>query len=219
MDSRLVNRHIKKLIWPQLREAGFRTFTARCAWRHSPETIDVVAFQSFNRYNADVLGITTFSFAVRLGSLPLYVPPQWPPKVKLGLQLPHEAECPFRASLECSVDPRHTDATIWPVDSTGKNLAWCMQGVLQQLPNAMALFTRLARKPEVLRILREDDERGSQLWGFGRNPSPIRSYLTGYVALALGETDLAQEKLQEAVDSKCFVNLFSSVQGALQRAA
>jgi hypothetical protein len=219
MDSKVVNRQIKKLIWPALREAGFTTFTARCAWRHSEDKIDVVEFQSFNKYNADVLGVTTFSFAVRLGTMHLYVPPTWPPKAKDGVQLPSEAECYFRSSLERSIESMLKDKTIWPVDAAGRNLPWCIKGVLNLLPHAFAWFERLGQRSEVLRILEEEDHSMPELWGFGGNPSPIRSYLAGYVALALGKTELAQRRLQEAVDSKCFVSLFSSAQGAVQRAA
>jgi len=218
MDSKVVNREIKKFIWSALKSAGFELFTSRAAWRYGDEKIDVVEFQSFNKYNADVLGVTTFSFAVRLGSFPLYIPPQWPPKLKDGRQIPSEAECFFRGSLECSIESNLLDKSIWPVAPDGRNLAWCVQGVVSKIPEALEWFDRLARKDEVLCILKHQDASMPRLWGFGRNPSPIRSYLTGYVALSLGDKNLAGEQLQEAVNSKCFVNLFTSVEGAIQRA-
>jgi len=219
MDSKVVNREIKRIVWPALKGADFETFTSRVAWRHGNEKIDVVALQSFNKYNADVMGVTTFSFAVRLGSLPLYIPPRWPPKTKNGLQLPSESECYFRGSLQCSLQSRTKDKTIWSVDAEGKNLSWCIQDVLNQIPDALAWFSRLSQKYEVLRILRDDDERMPALWGFGRNPSPVRSYLAGYAALSVGDQVLAETRLREAVESKCFVNLFNSVEGAINRAA
>jgi hypothetical protein len=218
MDSKVVNRAIKKTVWPALRNAGFATFTSRCAWRHREDQIDVIEFQSFNKYNADVLGVTTFSFAVRMGTIQLYIPPQWPPKVKDGVQLPSEAECYFRSSMVCSIESKLKDRTIWPVDPAGKNLPWCIQGVLNKLPQTMSWFERLAKKSEVLRILQEENQKMPELWGFGSNPSPMRSYLAGYVALALGQNEIAETKLQEAADSKCFVSLFTSVQGAVLRA-
>lgn len=158
MDSKVVNREVKKSIWPVLRQAGFETFTSRVAWRYGKNKIDVLQFQSFNKYNADVMGVTTFSFAVELGSVPLYVPPQWPVKVKDGRQVPSVAECFFRGSLESSIHSRLSDKSIWPIDREGKNLAWCIQGVLNQLPEAIAWFDRLEHKSEVLRTLQHDDE-------------------------------------------------------------
>ena len=66
IDSRTVNKCIKQRIWPLLRIAGFEKFNSRNAWRFG-NVFWVVNFQSFNRYNATVLGCTTFSFAINLG--------------------------------------------------------------------------------------------------------------------------------------------------------
>lgn len=68
MDSKTVTREIRRLVWPQLKAAGFETFSTRVAWRHGADRIDVLEFRSFNKYNADILGVTTFSFAVNIGS-------------------------------------------------------------------------------------------------------------------------------------------------------
>ena len=218
MDSKVVTREIKRAIWPALKQAGFTQFTQRAAWRHSQDSIDVLDFQSFNSYNAEILGVTTFSFCVNLGKYLRYVPPQWDVKVKNGIQLPRESECLFRGRLHPTVSAATSDETIWSIDSTGRNLPWCIQDVLGQVPTAIDWFLRLEDRGEVLRILMEQDEEMQRLWGFGRNPSPIRSYFSGYVSLALGRTDLAKLKLQEAVNSNCFGRLFASVEGAINRA-
>lgn len=219
MDSRIVNRGIRKTIWPVLKEAGFDHFTSRAAWRHRANGIDVIEFQSFNRYNADVLGVTTFSFCVNLGKFLLYVPPRWEPKVKGGVQLPSEPECVFRGRLLPQVSAACSNEAVWSVDEVGKNVRWCLQDVLNQLPKAFAWYSGLDDREEVFRILMERDENMRELWGFGRNPSPMRSYHAGYVALALGRLAIARSKLQEAVDSKSYVNLFSNVDEALGRTA
>lgn len=57
---------------------------------------------------------------------------------------------------------------------------------------------------EALRTLLEDDEGNDGTWGFGANPSPSRSYQTGYMALAIGKYQLAAKSLKEAIDSGCF---------------
>ena len=218
MDSKIVSREIKKVIWPALKEAGFNRFTQRVAWRHNADSIDVLDFQSFNSHNAEIIGVTTFSFCVNLGKYLLYVPPQWDIKVKDGVQLPTQSECLFRGRLHPDVSAAASDKTIWSVDNTGKNLLWCIQDVLNHVPTAIDWFSRLEDRNEVLRILMEQDEDMQHLWGFGRNPSPIRAYSAGYVSLVLGNKQSAHAKLQEAVDSKCFTRLFSSVDGAINRA-
>ena len=163
--------------------------------------------------------VTTFSFAVNLGRFLRYVPPQWPPAVKDGIPFPKESECQFRRQVTSGLSqPRHVDKTIWFVEKGGKNLAWCVNAVAQAVPNMLDWFERLDDPREVLRILREDEETMPDLWGFGRNPSPVRSYLTAYVALRLGQEQLADEEFGKAVASECFTHLFSSIKGARLRA-
>lgn len=129
MDSKVVNRAIKANVWPMLKEHGFGHFTTRTAWRHDHDRIDVINFQSFNSYQASVIGCTTYSFALRLGS---------------------------------------------------QGLAW---------------FRQFDEPCEVLRILTSEAERMGELWGFGNNPSPNRSYCTGYAALKTGQFGLAAQQL------------------------
>lgn len=219
MDSKSVSKEIRGRVWPLLKEAGFTRFTTRTAWRDSDGKVDVLNFQSYNAYNASVLGVTPFSFSVNLGCFLTYVPPQWPPKVKDGHLMPDEAECQFRRRLPRTItQPGNEHAGLWSVDEQGRNLLWCIQDVVEQLPEALAWFARLGDHSEVLRVLLEQDEDMNVLWGFGRRPSPVRSYLSGYVALKLGRQELAREKLREAVQSNCFKALFSTVEGAVNRA-
>jgi hypothetical protein len=67
IDSDAVNRALRALVWPELGRLGFVRRTSRTAWRDSEAVIHVVNFQSFNRYLADLMGSTTFSFSVNLG--------------------------------------------------------------------------------------------------------------------------------------------------------
>jgi hypothetical protein len=220
MDSKAVNRELRRLIWPVLKANGFANLSARTSWRHGEQKIDVISFPSFNSYNADVLGITTYSFSVSLGAYLSYVPPQWPPrKVKDGVAYPTESECQFRGGLSRTLSqPRNKERHIWLVEKDGRNLLWCVNDVLQQLPQAFAWFSRLDDKATVLRILREERQDMSALWGFGNQPSPIRSYMTAYVAMHLGDDALANAEFDKAVASGCFTHLFSSVKGARHRA-
>jgi hypothetical protein len=220
MDSKVVNRQIRATVWPLLKAAGFHPATARTAWRHTKDTVDVINFQSFNKYNADVMGVTTFSFCVNLGCFLRYVPPQWPPKkIKDGLPYPSESECQFRGRLSPSISQRRVKLDdLWLVEEDGRNLAWCINDVAQQVSKALDWFARLDQRVEVLRILEEEPENMSRLWGFGRNPSPKRSYLKGYVAMSLGKDTLADREFEQTVASGCYTYLFNSVAGARSRA-
>lgn len=224
VNGAIVTREIRHVIWPQLKQAGFTVFTSRGAWRYGTEGIDVVNFQSFGSVLATSVGVTTFSFAMRLGWFANYIPPTYPPPVKKGKLLPAEYGCSFRGSVLRSLDqPDNKSNDIWHVHSSGDNLAWCIGDVERLIPSVLTWFEMFSDRRSVLEILRRDSQTEQDpslygLWGFGNQPSPARSYLTGYVAYQLGDLDLARQKLQEAVDSKCYVHLFSSVEGAINRA-
>jgi hypothetical protein len=67
IDSNAVSRALRALVWPELDRLGFVRRTSRTAWRDREAVIHVVNFQSFNRYLADLMGATTFSFGVNIG--------------------------------------------------------------------------------------------------------------------------------------------------------
>lgn len=186
MDSKAVNQRIKSGIWPRLRELGFGKFSSRSAWRHNSDRIDVVNFQSFNAYNAGVIGCTTFSFAVNLGCYLLAIPPQFEPsriKEKNGHLVPEEFTCHSRGRLGPGIpQPKLLAKDIWFIDKTGSNLAPSFDDVWTTLDKSgLPWFEQFALPAEVLRILRHEAEH-DRLFGFGNNPSPVRHYFIGYLA-------------------------------------
>lgn len=201
MDSKDVNKAITKRIKPMLKEAGFARSTARTFWRHKEDRIEVVNFQSFNSYLADGVGCTTFSFAVNLGIFFLCIPAQFV-KEKNGILLPEEFACHFRRRLFKTIkQPQLPRRDTWYVSVDGSDL----EAVIQDARNAieevgLAWFDRYADMHEVLRTLLEDDEANEGTWGFGRNPSPMRSYQTGYVAKHLSEWDVAARAFKKVID-------------------
>ena len=68
----------------------------------------------------------------------------------------------------------------------------------------MPWFQRFADPQFALTVLLNEDENMDELWGFGRNPSPVRHYFAGYLALRNEQFDLARERLTAALESKCF---------------
>jgi hypothetical protein len=67
MDGRAVDRAVREIVRPSLKDAGFTEFTGRKSWRFQPATIELVTFRSFTSYIAAGVGCTTFSFALTAG--------------------------------------------------------------------------------------------------------------------------------------------------------
>lgn len=222
MDSKVVSRAIRKHIQPLLKEQGFDTFTSRSSWRHGSDRIDVVNFQSFNSYNAEVLGCTTYSFAVNLGvyfsAIPGIVQHI---KKKNGRLLPAEYDCHFRRKLLKMFNQHdYTRPDIWYIDPDGMYLDMAIKDVREvMIRSGLPWFDRFADMSEVLRILQEDDEvSGGVGWGFGTKSSPNRTYLTGYIALNLGKYDVATEALQKAIASGCYDFCQEQLKADIERA-
>lgn len=223
MDSRAVNAEIKRRIWPALRVAGFAKFSSRTAWRHHRDRIDVVNFQSYNSYNAEVLGCTTYSFSVNLGCFYKAIPPDYEPhriKVKDAEFLPRESECHFRGRLSRTFkQTEYKERELWYIDARGKYLEQCMSD-LESLISRKALpwFGEFSSGEYPIDVLLNSDENMRELWGFGRKESPVRHYFLGYLALEAGRMDLAEHHLSLAVASGCFTQVEKLLHAAVERA-
>jgi len=209
MDSQIVSAKLRTEVRPYLKEAGFSAFTGRHSWRYHSDRTEVVSYMSFNSYNASVIGCTTYSFHVNLGVYFHYIPHRFDrasfdvsnPKFR-----PPEHNCHFRGGLSRSfAQPELERRDIWYIDDKGLYLDKAVHDTRMALSrDGMPWFERFSDSEEVLRTLLEDDEDMQVLWGFGRNPSPIRHYMTGYAAHHVGRTGLAREHLRMAVESGCF---------------
>ncbi|MBK9586509.1 MAG: DUF4304 domain-containing protein [Alphaproteobacteria bacterium] len=219
MNSKAVNRSIKEKIRPYLKDCGFSHDTGRTFWRFSETRTEIVNFQSFNTALAESVGCTTYSFSVRLGYLNSVFPVflrylENKKTTKDGHALASESGCPFRCTLKRTV-PQHIGTglfrqkyrrtDIWYIDPEGQFIEPAMNDVREQLEKiALPWFENLQSDERMLDILLHRDEDMDSLWGFGRNPSPMRSYLTGYLALHMGRNALARTHLQAVLDSPAF---------------
>lgn len=206
VDSSVVNKEIKSVIRLLLQDAGFTQFTTRTAWRYPAEKTDVVNFQSFNSYLANSVGCTTYSFCVRLGCSFDAIPRGERVKRKDEFFRPEEYECHFRLTLQKTIpQPNLKRTDVWYVDPLGQNLKVVIEDAKKAiLENGLPWFNRFTDLNEVLRTLQEDSEGNEGTWGFGTKTSPIRHFMTGYVAKSLGKTRLAFEHIQKALLSGCF---------------
>ena len=218
MDSSVVNKEIKSTIRPLLQDVGFTKFTPRTAWRYSSEKIDVINFQSFNSYLANSIGCTTYSFCVRLGCSFEVIPRRERMKRKDGHLRPEEYECHFRLPLQKSIrQSNFKRRDVWYVDPTGKNLEVVVADAKKAiLETGLSWFARFNDPKEVLRTLLEDSEGNESTHGFGANPSPMRHFMTGFTALATGQTSLAKEHLGKALASGCLKEFEPEMHSALK---
>ncbi|MBI4697407.1 MAG: hypothetical protein HY758_00400 [Nitrospirae bacterium] len=126
MESKIVNKAIREEIRPFLKEAGFSKFSSKGSWRYSESRIDVIIIESFNAYNAAVLGCTTYSFQVEVGCYFPAIPSMhgsYGPKEKGGVLMPHYAHCLFSHRIHKTLSqPECANRNIWYIDEDGRYL-------------------------------------------------------------------------------------------------
>ena len=196
MDSRIVNREIRREVWPMLRQKGFNAFTVRSAWRHCEDRIWIVNFQSFNSYFSLVDGCTTFSFALNLG---VYFHALSEKDDSRAQARPKCYECHFQGKLFKTIaQQNYRRKDIWYVDPEGLNLLEVLDDARRVLLlDGMSWFDRLSELRSVLDILVHEDQQET-LFGIGAKWSPHRKLLIGRAAVALGEEELGLRVLSEA---------------------
>jgi hypothetical protein len=225
MDSKAVNLAIRGEVRPLLSGAGFGRSSARTFWRYHPDRVDVVNFQSFNSYNAGVLGVTTFSFAVNLGCFLRYVPNQYPNlsdsrRLSGERPQPKEYDCQLRGRLTRSYPDRGcSNMQIWFIDERGSNVQKALHDVCMTLSRVgLPWFEQFTSPTVVCEILAGREEEMGRLWGFGRPGSPIRTYFLGYAAKAAGMHDVARANLVHAAGTKSFESIRDRILSDAERA-
>lgn len=222
MDGRALGRRLERTVWPVLRDAGFGTVTPRSAWRHGAGRTDLFQVLPLDPQLAGALGVAPPSFTVALGCT-LECIPSWfrTDRVRRvdGFPRPADEDCHIRGRLERRpASAGGTRRDVWSIQADGR-------GVDQALEEMAALVTEAAlpwyrqfeHTSAVLRILLEGEEVEGRLWGFGRRGSPVRHYLTGYVAREAGEWELARHHLAAALASGVFRDVEQRLRGDLER--
>jgi len=198
MDSRIVNREIKREVWPLLREQGFKEFSSKTAWRYAPEQIHVVQFSSCNSYIAEGVGCTTFSFGVALGAYIRVVPRTY--QIVAGKDptvRPQNYHCHFRHFLKKRIEqaalPRKD---VWYVEPDGCNVLDVLADAREVLKSEglpwFDQFNSLERVMDQLieeeRLLNESTSRSS----------PMAKHIIGHIARHLGVEDVAESMMAAA---------------------
>ncbi len=188
VSSKDVNRALREIVWPALREEGFSRRTARTAWRDRAEQVDVVNFQSFNAYLADGLDCTTFSFAVNLGVYPRCLHDiDSRVKEKDGHLRPEEWQCGFRLSLERRVDQGEIDRRdIWFVRPDGANITTVVHDARDVIrEEGLPWFDRLDGVERMRAVARAVPASMKGTWGI--STTVITALETAYVSASATE--------------------------------
>jgi hypothetical protein len=203
MDSKIVNREIRAVIWPYLKSVGFSSFSSRTAWRQATDRIDVINFQSFNSYLADGLGCTSYSFALNLGIYLLAIPAHGlSPKTKRGQFVPNEFDCHYRRKLDRSLaQPELARRDIWFIDSEGHYLADAIGDAKDSIGRVgLPWFESLSDASFVLEDLCSGELESDSTFRSGALDSYARNRIIGYLAKRLGKHEMAYRYLSRALE-------------------
>jgi len=202
MNSQKVTQEINSIIRPILKENGFNKYTGRTYWRYQSDRIDILNFQSFNSYNAQRMGCTTFSFAVNLATFINYIPLEFTIKEKSGLKRPKEYQGHFRCSIEKGINQKEfKQSNIWFVSNDGGNLSDVISDCSSQIQKkAFHWYKQFEKTENVFRILSEDEIDMKGTWGYGNMDSPSRNKFIAYTAIELGKIEFAIDKLQRVIN-------------------
>lgn len=200
MDKKAVEQSLKGTLWPLLKQHGFRTFKGRTAWRHTEKRIDVMEIQFFPKEKADQWGITPYSFALPVGCFFPFAPSEYDPTMKRekDLILPDETQCHLRRTTLKTLKQRECNIpNIWYIDPTGKYLDAAVEDVKNQFNREIsAWFDHFDNLPNLLKNITETPNADIAL-GLTLG---VPRYLSGFLALEIGEWSLAKKLLQQELD-------------------
>lgn len=185
-----VNKVLRELVWPPMKDYGFTHRTQRTAWRDRPDQVEVVTFWSHNAYNAGALRVTTLSFQIMLGVYPRFWAKDDMPQ-KNGQLRPQEYLCDFRRMLHTPFKQQETARPeIWFVRSDGSNLREIVSAAREALlSEGLRWFDSLDGLERLLTTARTSPEDMSGTWGLGNLGSPNRREL-----VAVLEAEVAARK-------------------------
>lgn len=181
VNRRSVERELRGRVWPVLADAGFDLFAAHAAWRHWVAGVDVV----------DVRFVADDSASFRLtAAVHFHAVPGRRLRHLQGRLAPGLARCELHRAY--APGPRRasaTDSEVWQVAADGSNL----DDVLGDL---RAKCRRAASSLEVLHEPRAAlGELARRTRWRPRAGEPEWLRVTGYLAAAVGEYDLARSRL------------------------
>lgn len=241
IDSKVVDRSLRAILWTRLKGEGFDRRTGRTTWRNRPGCVQTVNVQSFNSYLAEAIGSTTFSFSVNLGVYyPVIADHSTRGSFVKDPSRPAEYHCQARYHLAKGIsqpnlpstkrwfDPRaprpllgswNDRPDVWYVTGDGSNVDEVITDARDRVVMiGLPWLERLSDLIEARRAFLEDPStnhtRGIVAEGFGGAiGSPARLQAVGALSVALDDP----AGVQAAVDSMAELPYFKANPVALER--
>jgi hypothetical protein len=199
MDSKVVNKAIRKEIFPFLKKYGFTEFNTRNALRFTDQQVDIINIQSFNSYLADGVGCTTYSFAINYYVYyKCYEKTPWfkgkaPSKPSEYMWM---EQCRIKKTLNQAKlfhpygkhNGKDRDDT-WYVKEDGSNLDEVIKNATDNIRNGGFKF--FERKSNLLEVIKENEEEAKKRGMFWVAADRIST-----LALELGDIDKAIKALE-----------------------
>ncbi len=159
-----VNKLIRRVVSPALRECGFTKVRTRNNWKYLEDRVWYIMIRSVGSYFSDVTGYPPQSLTAEYGVYFTDFPPNPRPALsttpktdKDGLVVPKEHECHYRNSLEnissqkklrisisSEVERRRTD--VWWISPDGSNMEEAVEDIrLSLLQNAIPKMERVEK--------------------------------------------------------------------------
>lgn len=134
IGSSEINKDIRKILSPALKDCGFSKINTRKNWRWNKECVWVLQINALGKYFSDVTGWTPMSVTATVGIYYEFVPPE-NDEIKVNTNskiLPDYHQCHLWKELTCNIDQanyiNHLDNPmerkrndIWWVEIDGSN--------------------------------------------------------------------------------------------------
>jgi hypothetical protein len=191
-------------IYQFLKANGFWPNTSKTLCRNQKDTIDAITFSSFSTYFANCLDCTTSSLSVELNVLCPFIYDSAPalPNGKLYKPELHGA---IRYCLKKDIRDECPSPIIWYVHDDGSNIDEVVDSVERSIKvQALPWFERFSDLAELLRTLQEEPQKDASTgnFGYGNPDSPLVHYISGFIALRLGDLRLAKRSLDQLLQGK-----------------
>lgn len=207
MDSKEVDKALRRVVRPMLKLAGFSTHRGRTSWRPFDHGLHVVNFQSFNSHLAAGLGCTTFSFSANLGVYYSCIADT--PWAQTGAHAwPKEYECQARRSVKKRIrQPELSRPDVWFISEDGDNLEIVVEDARLQIESkGLPWFQEFSDIPTALDAFQFRKEtfykRSISIELLeGSQGSLNRAEIISALALSIGNSSLAKSAWQVVIDN------------------